>query len=140
MANRVKIGKTTIHVGDIIAVHQKIKEEDKERIQVFKGVVIVIKGKGTGKSLTVRRIAAGGVGVERIWSVICPSILKIKVIRRGKVRRAKLYYLRKKLGKEATRIKTKKEKAVEASKVKKNEKKKPGQSRRKSGSKVSPEK
>jgi large subunit ribosomal protein L19 len=134
MANRIKILETTIHTGDIVGVHQKIKEGEKERIQVFKGAVISIKGRETGKSFTVRRIASGGVGVERIWPVICPSLTKIKVIRRGKVRRAKLYYLREKLGREATRIKTKKEKA------RRDEKKKPGKPRRKSSPKTSAKK
>jgi len=150
MANRVKIDKTTIHVGDIIGVHQKIKEGEKERIQVFKGLVIAIKGSGTGKSFTVRRLAAGNIGVERIWPIQCPSITKIEVKRRGKVRRAKLYYLRDKLGREATRIETKKNnksvKPVKSinkkskSKTAKDEKKKPRKPRRKSSPKVSSKK
>jgi len=144
MANRAKILGTMTHVGDIVAVSQKIKEEGRERIQVFKGAVIAIKGKGTGKSFAVRRIGAGGVGVERIWPIICPSITKVQIIRRGKVKRAKLYYLRKKVGRQAVRIKTRyktKKESKEtktARKVKKvDEKKKPGKLRRKSSPKVS---
>ncbi len=148
MANKIKLLGTAINIGDIIGVYQKIKEADKERIQVFKGAVIAIKGKGEGKSFTVRRLASGGIGVERIWPVLCPSITKIKIIRKGKVRRAKLYYLREKVGREATRIKTKREelKATKVSKVSKskkkakNAKKKPGKSGRKSSSKASPKK
>ena len=132
MANRVKIGETTIHVGDIIGVHQKIIEGDKERIQVFKGAVIAIKGKGTGKSFIVRRLAAGAIGVERIWPVICPSIIKIEIKRRGKVKRAKLYYLRGKIGKEATRIESKKEKTPKDTKKAKTAKKKTKNSKKSS--------
>jgi len=134
MANRIKIGKTTIHIGDIIGVHQKIKEGEKERVQVFKGAVIAIRGAGLGKNFIVRRIASGGIGVERIWPVFCPSIIKVSIIRRGKARRAKLYYLREKVGREATRIKTKRE----ISKVPevRDEKKKSRKSRRKSSPKA----
>jgi len=118
MANQVKINKTVVQVGDTVQVHNKVKEGDKERVQVFEGVLIAIKGKGTGKSFTVRRIATGAIGVERIWPVICPSIVKVEVKKKGKVRRAKLYYLRHRVGKKATRIKTKKiEKVEEVEKV-----------------------
>lgn len=113
MANITKVLDTTIHVGDIVAVYQKIKEGNKERTQVFKGAVIAIKGKASGKSFTVRRIASNNIGVERIWPVLCPSLEKIKVIRKGKVKRAKLYYLRHKVGKQAVRIKTKETKKAE---------------------------
>ncbi len=131
MANRTKVLGTTIHVGDIIAVYQKINEGDKERIQVFKGAVIAIKGSGSGKSFTVRRIASANIGVERIWPVLCPALQKIELIRRGSVKRAKLYYLRKKVGKQAVRIKTKQ--------MVKTEKKKDAQKKpRKSGRKPSP--
>lgn len=140
MANKTKVLETTIHVGDIVAVHQKINEGDKERIQVFKGAVIAIKGSGSGKSFTVRRIASANIGVERIWPVLCPTLQKIELIRRGKVRRAKLYYLRKKVGKQAVRIKTKRDvKSVKAikSKSKVHAQTKPGKSGRKPSPKVS---
>lgn len=95
MANMAKYGKTEFHVGDLVAVHQKFKEDDKIRTQVFEGVVIAIRGRGENKSFTVRKIAAGGIGVERIWSLISPWITKIVIKKKGKVRRAKLYYTRK---------------------------------------------
>ncbi len=83
-----------IRPGDIIKVHQKIKEGDKERIQVFEGVVIARKhGKGISSMITVRKVV-DQVGVERIFPVHSPSIEKIEVVKSSKVRRSKLYYLR----------------------------------------------
>jgi len=108
MANQVKINETEFGVGDLIVVHQKIQEEKKMRTQPFQGIVIAIKGRGENKSFTVRKIAAGQIGVERIWPLNSPWIEKIEVKRKGKVRRAKLYYLRKRTGKQATKIKEKK--------------------------------
>jgi len=84
--------------GDTVRVHVKIKEDEKTRIQVFEGIVIGKKGSGISATFTVRRISYGE-GVERIFPVHCPSIDKIEVVKKGKVRRAKLYYLRKKIGK-----------------------------------------
>lgn len=85
-------------IGDIVKVHYKIKEGDKERIQVYEGTVIAIKNSGAGKSFTVRRISFD-VGVERIFPLYTPMIEKIEKVRSNKVRRSKLYYLRKKIGK-----------------------------------------
>lgn len=85
-------------VGDSVNVHLKIKEGDKQRIQVFNGVVIARKGGGTGETFTVRRIV-GKEGVERIFLLHAPSITKVEVVRSGKVRRAKLYFLRDRVGK-----------------------------------------
>ena len=90
-------------IGDTIDVHTKILEGDKERIQVFSGVVIARNGSGTREMFTVRRIVAGQ-GVERKFPVNSPRIAKIEVKRSGKVRRAKLYYLRERSGK-AVRLK-----------------------------------
>jgi len=88
-----------IRPGSTIRVHQKIKEKGKERIQVFEGVVIAKKhGEGISGTITVRKVASG-VGVERIFPIHSPNITKIEVIKKGKVRRAKLYYLRKMQGK-----------------------------------------
>lgn len=95
-----------IRPGDTILVHQKIKEGGKERIQVFEGIVIARKhGKGISSTITVRKIV-DGIGVERIFPVHSPSIEKIEVAKRGKVRRAKLYYLRTAKGKKS-RLKNK---------------------------------
>jgi large subunit ribosomal protein L19 len=90
-----------IRPGDTIKVHQKIKEADKERIQIFEGVVIARKhGKGISATITVRKVV-DGVGVERVFPVYSPSIDKIEIVKHGKVRRSKLYYLRTAKGKKA---------------------------------------
>ena len=96
-----------IRPGDTIRVHQKIKEGDKERIQVFEGLVLARKhGKGISATITVRRIISE-IGVERIFPIHSPIIEKIEILKRAKVRRAKLYYLRTAKGKKA-RLKQKK--------------------------------
>jgi large subunit ribosomal protein L19 len=84
--------------GDTVKVHVKVKEGEKERIQVYQGVVISIRGGGMRTSFTVRKISVG-VGVERIFPLHSPSIDHLEILRSGKVRRAKLYFLREKLGK-----------------------------------------
>jgi large subunit ribosomal protein L19 len=86
--------------GDTVRVHVRVVEGDKERIQVFQGVVIARRGGGTRETFTVRKIS-GGIGVERIFPLHSPSLSRIEVVRRGKVRRAKLYYLRALRGKAA---------------------------------------
>ena len=96
--------------GDTIKIHYKIIEAEKTRIQPFEGIVISIKGKGESKTFTMRRIAADGVGVERIIPMHSPNISKIEIKRRGKVRKAKLYYLRDKKGRAAVRVKDRVEK------------------------------
>lgn len=133
MALSAKHQKTQFSVGDRIKVHQIIKEADKSRTQVFEGLVIGIKGREDNKSFTVRKIGAHGVGVERIWPLICPSIKKIEVVRKGNVRRAKLYYLRKRLGAKATRVKLGKDKPSKTEEVKeeKNTSKKPSKTKTK---------
>lgn len=93
-------------VGDEVNVHQRILEGQKERIQQFSGTVIAIRGEGTREMFTVRRIVQGE-GVERIFPVHSPKIAKVEVKRRGEARRAKLYYLRKRVGK-ATRLRERK--------------------------------
>lgn len=88
--------------GDTVAVHIKVKEGDKERIQVFQGVVIQRRGSGINATFTVRKVS-DGIGVERIFPLHSPNIVQIKRLKEGRVRRAKLFYLRKLTGK-ATRI------------------------------------
>jgi large subunit ribosomal protein L19 len=92
--------------GDTITVHVKVVEGDKERIQQFKGIVMGIKGSGISRTFRVRKIS-NGVGVERIFPLHSPNIAKIEKIKEGRVRRAKLYYLRNLTGKSATKIKEK---------------------------------
>ena len=87
-------------VGDTVRVHVHIKEGNRERIQVFEGTVIAKKHGGIGETITVRRISYG-VGVEKVFPIHAPTIEKIETVRKGKVRRAKLYYLRDRVGKSA---------------------------------------
>jgi len=90
-----------IRPGDTVNVHARIIEGDKERIQVFKGTVIRVRKKGAGASFTVRRIAAHGIGVERTFPLHSPRLEKVEVVRQAHVRRANLYYLRGRRGKQA---------------------------------------
>lgn len=87
-------------IGDLVRVHQKIHEDQKIRTQVFEGTVIALGGDGVNKSLTVRRIGAGGIGVERIFPLSSPLLEKVEVRAPGNVRRAKLYYIRTKTSRE----------------------------------------
>lgn len=126
MANQA-IWKTTVdnnlkeipfHVGDTVRVHYKliekekvagktkreVKEETRERLQVFEGIVIAIKGSSQNTMFTVRRIGPAAVGIERIFPLVSPWIKKMEVKKYGDVRRAKLYYLRKRTGRAATKI------------------------------------
>lgn len=89
-----------LHVGDTIKVHQRIKEGNRERIQVFEGIIIKKQGGGVNATFTVRRVAYG-VGVEKTFLIHSPMVEKIEVVRVGKARRAKLYYLRDRVGKAA---------------------------------------
>ena len=89
-----------INVGDTVKVHVKIKESSRERIQVFEGIVIAKKHGGIEETITVRRISYG-VGCEKVFPVHSPSIVGVQTVRYGKVRRAKLYYLRNRVGKAA---------------------------------------
>ena len=103
----LKDGLPEFRAGDTVRVHVKVVEGNKERIQVFQGVVIGRKGGGIRETFTVRKVS-GGVGVERVFPLHSPSIDRIEVVRRGRVRRAKLYYLRDLQGK-AARIKERRE-------------------------------
>ena len=89
-----------VHVGDVVRVHVKVREGSRERIQVFEGTVIAKKHGGIGETITVRRVSYG-VGVEKVFPLHAPTVNKIEVVRHGKVRRAKLYYLRGRVGKAA---------------------------------------
>ena len=89
-----------LNVGDTVRVHNRIKEGDKERIQMFEGTIIAKRGGGISATFTVRRVSYG-VGVEKTFPVHSPNVAKVDIIRRGKVRRAKLFYLRDRMGKSA---------------------------------------
>ena len=97
-AENVRTDIPDIMVGDTVKVHVKIREMDKERVQVFEGVVIARDGGGSTETYTVRRISHG-VGVERVFPLHSPNVQKVEVVRQARIRRAKLYYLRDRVGK-----------------------------------------
>ena len=101
----LKADKPELLVGDYVRVAVKIREGDKERIQAFEGTVISMKHGGISETFTVRRVAHG-VGIERVFPVHSPNVVSVEVLRHGQVRRAKLYYLRNRVGKSA-RVKEK---------------------------------
>lgn len=92
-----------IRVGDTVKVHIRIKEGDKERVQLFEGTILAIKGEGPSKTFTVRKISYG-IGVEKIFPLYAPTVEKIEIVKRGKVRKSKLYYMKRKIGKKAMRV------------------------------------
>lgn len=96
----LKSDAPVIEIGDTVKVHVKIREGDKERIQLFEGTIIARKGSGISETFTVRRVSYG-VGVERVFPVHSPNVAKVEVVRHGRVRRSKLYYLRDRVGKAA---------------------------------------
>lgn len=104
-AQNVKSEMPVIRIGDTVRVHIKIKEGTKERIQIFEGTVIAKKHGGVNETFTVRRISYG-VGVEKVFPVHSPNVVQVETVRKGKVRRAKLYYLRGRVGK-AAKVKAK---------------------------------
>lgn len=91
-------------VGDTVKVHTRVVEGGKERIQIFAGIIIAMKGQGVGHSFTVRKLSYGE-GVERVFPVHTPKIARVEIVKRGRVRRARLHYLRDRLGKEAVQVK-----------------------------------
>ena len=99
----LKEERPNINVGDVVKVHVKIREGERERIQIFEGTIIARKGSGVSETFTVRRVSYG-VGVERVFPVYSPRVIKVEIVKTGKVRKSKLYYLRDKIGK-GTRIK-----------------------------------
>ncbi len=96
----LKSDAPVIEIGDTIKVHVKIREGEKERIQLFEGTVIARRGSGVSETFTVRRVSYG-VGVERVFPLHSPNVAKVEVVRHGRVRRSKLYYLRDRVGKAA---------------------------------------
>ena len=101
----MKAEAPVIEVGDLVKVHVRIKEGEKFRIQIFEGTVIAKKHGGINETFTVRRVAHG-VGIERVFPLHSPTVEKVELVRNGKVRRAKLYYLRDRVGK-AAKVKSK---------------------------------
>lgn len=94
-----------IHIGDTLRVHTNVTEGTRTRVQVFEGILIRLKGRDVNKTFTVRKIGAGGIGVERTWPLDSNTIVKIeKKSSASKVRRSKLYFLRNRIGKAAVRI------------------------------------
>ena len=97
---QLKTEVPVLNIGDTVKVHNKIKEGTRERIQLFEGTIIAKHGGGISETFTVRRISYG-VGVEKTFPVHSPNVVKVDIVRSGKVRRAKLYYLRDRVGKAA---------------------------------------
>jgi large subunit ribosomal protein L19 len=108
MAQYLKIKEMDVAVGDTIKVFEEIIENDKKRVQTYQGIIISIKNCEVNKSFTLRKLSTNGIGVEKIFPVNLPAIKKVEIVKRGLVRRAKLYYLRNKIGKSAYKIKEKK--------------------------------
>ena len=96
----LKEERPNINVGDVVKVHVKIREGERERIQIFEGTIIARKGSGVSETFTVRRVSYG-VGVVKVFPVNSPNVAKVELVRSGKVRRSKLYYLRDRVGKAA---------------------------------------
>ncbi len=105
-SEQLQPGRDTFKVGDGVRVHTRVREGDKERIQVFAGIVIARKGHGIHESFTVRRMASGE-GVERVFPVHSPNIEKVEVERESVTMRARMYYLRDRIGKAANKVKEK---------------------------------
>ncbi len=101
--NKYYKDRPDVSVGDTVKLHLKITEGNKERIQIFQGVVIAIRGEGINRNLVVRKISSG-VGVEKIVPLHLPSLEKIEIVKKGRTRRSKLYYMRDKVGKRAMNV------------------------------------
>jgi len=100
-----KIKEIDVHIGDTVRVHTQVVEGAKTRIQIFEGIVTSIRGRAENASFTVRKIGVGGIGVERTWPLNSRSIVKLETSKKaGNVRRAKLYYLRERTGRQAVRV------------------------------------
>ena len=99
-AEQLKAEPPVVEIGNTVRVHVRIKEGSRERVQIFEGIVIAKKHGGISETFTVRRVSYG-IGVEKVFPLHAPNIVKVETVRRGKVRRAKLYYLRGRVGKRA---------------------------------------
>lgn len=99
-AAQLKEDKPVLEIGDTVKVHVKIREGERERIQIFEGTVIARNNSGISETFTVRRLSYG-VGVERVFPVHSPNVAKVELVRHGRIRRSKLYYLRDRVGKSA---------------------------------------
>lgn len=102
MEKDTKENLKNIATGDLVRLEIKIKEGGKERIQAFEGTVLQVKGVGDSQTFTVRKIGSGGIGVERIWPLISPSIAGVKILKKRPQKKAKIFHLRNLKGKEAT--------------------------------------
>lgn len=103
-AEQIKDNAETFRIGDTVKVHYRIVEGKTERIQIYEGLVIAADNAGISRTVTVRKISYG-VGVERVFPLHSPRVEKFEVVRRGRVRRAKLYYMRNRIGRKATKVK-----------------------------------
>ncbi|MFH0943487.1 MAG: 50S ribosomal protein L19 [Candidatus Beckwithbacteria bacterium] len=112
MAISIIVKNTQISIGDTVKVKQGFVVENKPQTQSFQGIVISIKGRKPGTTFTVRKISADSIGVEKIWPVDSPSIIKVTLIKSGNTRRAKLYFLKNRIGKTALKVKSDKTKVV----------------------------
>lgn len=101
--SQIKKKLPNLQVGDTVAVHNVVREGERKRVQIFKGLIIAIKGSGTGKTITVRKISYG-VGVEKVFPVHSPNVEKIELLKHANVRRSKLYYMRDRVGKAAMKL------------------------------------
>ena len=110
MALQTIVCGTTVHIGGSVIIGQRIREGEKDRVQNFSGIVIAIKGNQGEKTFTVRRIAAGAIGVEKIFPIDMPSLVSVKIVKQAAVRRSKLYFLRERTGKAALQLPEKKTK------------------------------
>ena len=119
MSLQTIVCNTSVSIGDSVTVGQQIKEGEKDRVQNFSGIVIAIKGNQGEKTFTVRRIAAGAIGVEKIFPVDMPSLVSVKIVKQSSTRRSKLYYLRERKGKSAMQLPDKKIKQKQKAPVKK---------------------
>lgn len=118
MALSIKHKETQFGVGDVVRISQRIKEGEKQRIQITEGTVISIKGRNENKTFTVRRIGAQQIGIERIIPLFSPTVEKIEIVRKGMqgVRHAKLFYIRKKSKRQIERIYSRSNKRISAKK------------------------